>query len=83
MAISGDECWCFGVKPNPIPGIPPGMPYADGGDPGHLIAMVPCNGLAVEYSSCQMSCINCELCPPGPPVANESATWGAIKSLFP
>ncbi|MFH1842907.1 MAG: hypothetical protein ABIF77_06840 [bacterium] len=80
MLIFCPDCWCFGVQPVPSPSIPGAMAYADGADPGNIIPMNPCTG--GDWDSCTMACINCEWCPPDPPVDAEHQTWGQLKSLY-
>jgi hypothetical protein len=86
LVVLSEECFCFGVSPlvgeplTPPPSIPDEMVYVLGNSPGVLIPMDPCTGL--EYNSCEMACINCAFCPPGPPIEIQRDSWGIIKSLY-
>jgi hypothetical protein len=80
MLILDYTCWCFGVAPLSTPSIPGSMVFADGADPGHLLPMYPCTGQ--EWDSSFMTCINCEFCPPGPPIATENMTFGGVKAIY-
>jgi len=80
LLIFCPDCWCFGVQPLPYASVPGQMVYADGANPGLLIPLLPCTG--PNWDSCTMACINCEWCPPDPPVDAEKQTWGKVKSLY-
>jgi hypothetical protein len=86
LLVVTPECFCFGIGPmpgpplSPPPSIPGEMVYASGSDPGLLVAMQPCTG--PDDDSCVMACVNCAFCPPGPPIAAQSSTWGALKSMY-
>jgi hypothetical protein len=80
MIIACWDCWCLGAMPDPMFEIPEPMLYADGGDPGNLIYMYPCTSSG--WADYQMACVNCDYCPPGPPLAIEEASWGHIKELY-
>jgi hypothetical protein len=73
-------CWCFGVMPRSTPAIPGYMAFADGADPSHILPMYPCTG--PDWDSCFMTCLNCEFCPPGPPIATENLTFGGVKAIY-
>jgi hypothetical protein len=82
LLIFCPDCWCFGVKPSVPSSIPDQMAYADGLNPGLLIPMTPCTCSELVWDPCAMTCINCQFCPPGPPITSEQSTWGVLKSLY-
>lgn len=80
MLILDFTCWCFGVAPISYPSIPGHMVFADGGDPGNLLPMYPCTG--PNWDATFMTCINCEFCPPGPPIGTTNMTFGSVKAIY-
>ena len=80
MLIFSPDCWCFGVRPVDSPSLPGFMAYVDAEDPVNFLPMLPCTGGDGDLGV--MACINCEWCPPGPPIATTPATWGAVKNIY-
>ena len=78
LLIFCSDCWCFGVQGIPF-GLPPWyMTYFDANMLEYILS--PCTG--PTWDSCTMACINCEWCPPDPPIGTTSTTWGELKALY-